>query len=74
MRDESSKTALAAAFYRAQHHLHDQPKLFDDPFAHRLLTAAEMAVFIERRVRDGLEQGIPDGDVQTVLARTRSAE
>ena len=33
-----SKTALAAAFMRAQHHLHDEPKVIDDPYAHRLLT------------------------------------
>ena len=29
------------AFLRAQHHLHDERKLVDDPYAHRLLTAAE---------------------------------
>lgn len=68
--DRYSKTALAAAFYRAQHHLHDEPKLLDDPYAHRLLTAAEMAAFTQRRVRDGLGLGVAPGGPQTVLART----
>ncbi|HVO27335.1 MAG TPA: class I SAM-dependent methyltransferase [Candidatus Margulisiibacteriota bacterium] len=67
--DRYSRTALAAAFYRAQHHLHDEPKLFDDPYAHRLLTAGEMAALTERRVRDGRELGVSPGDPQTVLAR-----
>ena len=52
--DQYSRTALAVAFIRAQHHLHDEPKLLDDPYAHRLLTAAEMAAFGERYVRGGL--------------------
>ena len=67
--DQYSKTALAAAFYRAQHHLHDEPKLLDDPYAHQLLTAAEMAAFEDRRVRDGLEAGLPPGDPHAILAR-----
>ena len=68
--DRYSRTALAAAFYRAQHHLHDDPRLLDDPYAHRLLTGAEMAAFADRRMRDGLELGVPPGDPDTVLART----
>ena len=71
--DRASQTALAAAFYRAQHHLNDEPKLIDDPFAHRLLTAGEMAALTERRVREGLAMGIPPGDARTVLARTLRA-
>lgn len=67
--DQYSKTALAVAFYRAQHHLHDEPKLLDDPYAHRLLTAAEMAAFAARYVRDGLELGVAPGDPEAVLAR-----
>ncbi len=67
--DQYSKTALVVAFIRAQHHLHDEPKLLDDPYAHRLLTAAEMAAFAEMFVRDGLELGIAPGDPVTVLAR-----
>ena len=59
-----------AAFVRAQHHLHDEPKLLDDPYAHRLLTAAEMAAITQRYVRDGLELGVTAGDPQSVLART----
>jgi O-methyltransferase involved in polyketide biosynthesis len=30
---KASRTALIAAFFRAQHHQHDYPKIFDDPFA-----------------------------------------
>jgi len=71
--DQDSRTALAAAFYRAQHHLHDEPKLLDDPYAHRLLTTAEMAAFAERHIREGLEQGVPSGDPQAVLAQTLRA-
>ena len=67
--DQYSRTALAAAFYRAQHHLHDEPKLLDDPYAHRLLTAAEMAALTQRYVRVGLELGGASGDPETVLAR-----
>ena len=37
----------AVAFMRAQHHLRDEPNLLDDPYAHQLLTAAEMAAFAE---------------------------
>ena len=58
------------AFIRAQHHLHDEPKLLDDPYAHRLLTAAEMAAFTEQYVRVGLELGVAPGDPQSVLRRT----
>jgi len=67
--DRYSRTALLVAFVRAQHHLHDEPKLLDDPYAHRLLTAAEMAAFAEMFVRDGLELGVAPGDPETVLAR-----
>src|SRR5262249_27655706 len=67
--DQYSKTALAAAFYRAQHHLHDEPKLLDDPYAHRLLPAAGRAAVGARRVRDGLGAGPPPGDPPAVRAR-----
>ena len=67
--DQYSRTALMVAFLRAQHHLHDEPKLLDDPYAHRLLTATEMAAFTESYVRTGLELGITPGDPQSVLAR-----
>ncbi len=67
--DQYSRTALAAAFYRAQHHLHDEPKLLDDPYAHRLLTSGEMAALTKRYARDGLEAGFPSDDPQVLLAR-----
>jgi methyltransferase (TIGR00027 family) len=67
--DQYSRTALAVAFMRAHHHLHDEPKLLDDPYAHRLLTAAEMAEFGEMYSRTGLELGLAPGDPETVLAR-----
>ncbi len=68
--DQYSKTALMAAFIRAQHHLHDEPKLVDDPYAHRLLTSAEMAAITQRLVRDARELGVTAGDPQSLLART----
>ncbi len=68
--DRSSRTALAAAFYRAHHHLHDAPKILDDPYAHRLLTAGEMAALAARRLDDGRALGVPPGTPETMLART----
>lgn len=43
---KASRTALIAAFFRAHHHQHDDPKIFDNPFAHLLLSASEVE-FIE---------------------------
>ncbi len=68
--DQHSRTALGAAFIRAQHHLHDDPKVIDDPYAHRLLTAGEMAALTERYLHDGEELGVTAPDRQTLLART----
>jgi methyltransferase (TIGR00027 family) len=67
--DQYSRTALNVAFIRAQHHLHDEPKLLDDPYAHRLLTEAEMASFAKTYVRMALDLGVTPGDPATVLAR-----
>jgi methyltransferase (TIGR00027 family) len=67
--DQYSRTALNVAFIRAQHHLHDEPKLLDDPYAHRLLTEAEMAAFAETYVRIALDLGVAPGDPETVLVR-----
>ncbi|MFN8546093.1 MAG: SAM-dependent methyltransferase [Candidatus Binatia bacterium] len=68
--DQYSRTALVAAFYRAQHHLHDASKLIDDPYAHRLLSPVERTAITERYVRDGLERWGTAADPQAVLART----
>ncbi len=70
--DQHSRTALAVAFMRAHHHLHDEPKLLDDPYAHRLLTAEEMEAFATMYVLDGIELGVAPGDAQEVLAQTLS--
>jgi len=75
--DRHSRTALAAAFYRAHHHLHAEPKIFDDPYAHLMLTAAETAAFATRLLRDRRERGFPAdhdraGDDIALLARTVS--
>lgn len=67
--DQYSRTSLNVAFIRAQHHLHDEPKLLDDPYAHRLLTEAEMAAFAKTYVRMALDLGVTPGDPATVLAR-----
>ena len=34
-------TALIACYYRAHHHAHDEPRIFDDPIAQFLITSAE---------------------------------
>ncbi len=68
--DQYSRTALATAFYLAQHHLHDEPKLLDDAYAHRLLTSGEMAALTKRYIRDGIELGFPPDNPQALLART----
>src|SRR5215510_15579931 len=39
---KASRTALLAAFFRADHHQHDHPKIFDDPFAQLLLSPSEV--------------------------------
>jgi len=39
---KASRTALIAAFFRAQHHQYDHPKIFDDPVAQLLLSASEV--------------------------------
>jgi hypothetical protein len=44
---------------RAYHATHDEPKIFDDPVAPRLLTATERA-FWETRFRTYLSQLDPD--------------
>lgn len=38
----ASRTALMAAFFRANHHQHDHPKIFDDPLALHLLSPSEV--------------------------------
>jgi methyltransferase (TIGR00027 family) len=39
---KASRTALMAAFFRADHHKHDHPKIFDDPAAQLLLSASDV--------------------------------
>jgi methyltransferase (TIGR00027 family) len=39
---KASRTALMAAFFRAHHHEHDHPKIFDDPFAQLLLSPSDV--------------------------------
>jgi methyltransferase (TIGR00027 family) len=66
-----SRTALVAAYFRAHHHRHDDPKIFDDPFAELLIPSRE-------RIENGLlaraERDTPDilsssPDRQTALSR-----
>jgi methyltransferase (TIGR00027 family) len=38
---KASRTAIVAAFFRAHHHRHDDPKIFDDPLAERLVPDME---------------------------------
>lgn len=52
---QKSMTALSSAYVRALHHAHDDPKIFDDPIAPRLLTASERESF-DTLMSDGLER------------------
>jgi methyltransferase (TIGR00027 family) len=49
--NQASRTAWGAAFYRAFHHRHDQPKLFDDPLAQHLLPDVGAQAFEERALK-----------------------
>ena len=66
-RERYSRTALLVAFMRAQHHLHDGGTIIDDPLAHRLLTAGEMAHFAKIYAGDGHAAGAPTGDTTAAL-------
>jgi methyltransferase (TIGR00027 family) len=70
--ERHSRSAISVAFARAHHHLHHEPKVLDDPYAHRLLTAAETAELRDMFVGVGRELGIqPDtGDLHALLSRT----
>jgi methyltransferase (TIGR00027 family) len=46
-----SKTAMGTAFIRAYHAAHDHPKIFDDFWAHRLITASEYQIIEERQLK-----------------------
>ena len=49
--DHCSKTAMGTAFMRAYHAAHDHPKIFDDFWAHRLITASEYQIIEERQLK-----------------------
>jgi methyltransferase (TIGR00027 family) len=57
--DQYSKTALVTAYIRAYHHEHDEPKVFDDALAPRLVTVAgeQSGQF---RLIDSLQLAEPD--------------
>ena len=54
-----SKTALVTAYIRAYHAAHDEPKIFDDFLAHRLITVAGRRTF-QFRLIDPLQSTEPD--------------
>lgn len=64
-----SGTAVAAAFYRARHHLRDAPRVFDDPFAHRLLHDDETTTMVRRRLEDARAHGIGGEDEDEIVDR-----
>ncbi len=47
-----------AAFFRADHHKHDHPKIFDDPFAQLFLSPSDIGS-IEEGLLAGVVQDIP---------------
>jgi O-methyltransferase involved in polyketide biosynthesis len=50
-----SITALRAAFMRAHHDAHAQPKIFEDTYAHLILTASERES-VELSLLEGLQR------------------
>ena len=52
--NQVSLGALAAAYYRAYHAIHDDPKIFYDHLANRLITEEE-SVFLEQLFRQLFE-------------------
>lgn len=52
---KASRTALMAAFFRADHHKHDHPKIFDDPVAELLLSPSDV-----ESIENGLLTAAPD--------------
>jgi methyltransferase (TIGR00027 family) len=52
---KASRTALMAAFFRADHHKHDDPKIFDDPVAQLLLSPSDV-----ESIENGLLTAAPD--------------
>lgn len=56
---EASPSALMAAFFRADHHKHDHPKIFDDPFAQLFLSPSDVES-IEKGLLAHVAQDIPD--------------
>lgn len=57
--NQFSKTALVTAYIRAYHHEHDEPKIFDDFLAHRLITMAGSQPF-QFRLIDSLQSAEPE--------------
>jgi len=68
---KASRTALVAAFFRAHHHKHDHPKIFDDPFAELLLPDVESIGdgLLARAARDTPEILSSSPDRQGALSR-----
>jgi methyltransferase (TIGR00027 family) len=52
---KASRTALMAAYFRAQHHQHDDPKIFNDPVAQLLLSPSDV-----ESIENGLLTAAPD--------------
>jgi O-methyltransferase involved in polyketide biosynthesis len=64
--------ALAAAYYRACHAIHDDPKIFYDCLANRLITDVER-VFLERLFMQLFESIDPAGAVSCLEQTTAPA-
>jgi methyltransferase (TIGR00027 family) len=68
---KASRTALIAAFYRAHHHKHDHPKIFEDPFAELLLPDLEPIEngLLARAARDAPDILASSPDRRSALSR-----
>ena len=60
---------MLVAFIRAQHHLNDMERIFDDPYAHRLLTEDEWSTFSATYLRDAAALGLVQGGQQALISR-----
>jgi len=69
--DQPSKTAHRVAMRRAIHQIWDEPRIFDDPLALKILDAAEAAEIAGTRPSDSL----PSSSLRAfIVARSRYAE
>ncbi len=68
-----SRTALVTAFIRAQHQRDAAPRVLEDPFAERLLTAGESKAIAARWVQEGQALGLEGMEPREIVRRVLRA-